>query len=130
MHFLNLVNIRAEYKISLEQQFEAYKAEFSEQEKFLHSGDTARYTKLQLNIKRKSLTEILAKLQGYDQEASLLLDQKRQTLLLPIRKKASDAIRVVSKENGYAFILEKDVLHVYPPSEDILPLVKKRLGLL
>jgi outer membrane protein len=55
---------------------------------------------------------------------------KRQALLLPIQKKASDAIKAVSKDYGYAFILEKDVLHVFPPSEDILPLVKKRLGLL
>jgi len=48
----------------------------------------------------------------------------------PIQKKAEDAIQAVSRDNGYAFVFEKDNLHVYPPSTDILPLVKKKLGLL
>lgn len=42
---------------------------------------------------------------------------------------AQYAIQQVSKDNGYAFIFEKESLHAFPPSEDILPLVKKRLGL-
>jgi outer membrane protein len=122
--------VLARYRDTLEREYDAYKTEYSEQENLLRSVDTARYTKVQLDLKKRSLAEILSKLQGYEQEAGLLLDQKRQFLLLPIQKKAAAAIQAVSKENGYAFILEKDVLHVYPPSEDILPLVKKRLGLL
>lgn len=118
-----------EYKVSLAQQFEAYKSEYTEQAGLLSSKDTVKYTRPQIDVKRKTLGEILTKLQGFEQEAGVLLDQKRQALLLPIQKKASDAIKAVSKEYGYAFILEKDALHVYPPAEDILPLVKKRLGL-
>lgn len=120
----------AKFRDTLEQKYDAYKIEYSEQESLLRSGDTAKYTSAQLDLKKRSLAEILSKLQGFEQEASLLLDQKKQLLLMPIQKKASAAIQAVSKENGYAFILEKDVLHVYPPSEDILPLVKKKLGLL
>lgn len=120
----------AKYRDTLEQKYDAYKTEYSEQESLLRSRDTAKYTSAQLDLKKRSLAEILSKLQGYEQEASLLLDQKRQLLLMPIQNKASAAIQAVSKENGYAFILEKDALHVYPPSEDILPLVKKRLGIL
>jgi outer membrane protein len=119
----------AEYRISLEQKFEAYQTEYAEQRNLLSSRDTPKYPPAQLDIKKRTLAEILGKLQGYEQEASTLLDQRRQVLLLPIQKKAAEAIRVVSKENGYAYVLEKDVLHVYPPSDDILPLVKKKLGL-
>jgi outer membrane protein len=119
----------AKYRDTLEQEYDAYRTEYAEQDNLLKSGDTAKYTSVQLRLKKSSLAEILSRLQGYEEEASLLLDQKRQLLLLPIQKKASAAIEAVSKENGYAFILEKDALHVYPPSEDILPLVKKRLGL-
>ena len=120
----------AQYKAELEQRFEAYKSEYSQQATLLSSPDTAKYTKPQLDLKRQSLAELLGKLQGYDQEAGALFNQKRSALLLPIQKKAEDAIQQVSKENGYAFIFEKEGLHVYPPSADILPLVKKKLGLL
>jgi outer membrane protein len=119
----------AKYRDTLELEYDAYRTEYAEQESLLKSADTAKYTGAQLRLKRSSLAEILSKIQGYEEEAGSLLNQKRQLLLLPIQKKASAAIEAVSKENGYAFILEKDALHVYPPSEDILPLVKKRLGL-
>jgi len=119
----------ARYKDTLEERFNAYKTEYDEQANLLSSRDTARFSSSQLIIKRQSLAEVLARLQGFNQEATALLEQKKQLLLFPIQKKASDAIQAVSKEYGYAFVLEKDVLHVYPSSEDILPLVKKRLGL-
>jgi outer membrane protein len=119
----------AQYKAELEQRFEAYKAEYNEQATLLSSRDTVKYTPAQLTFKRQSLSELLGKLQGYDQEAGVLFNQKRSALLLPIQKKAEDAIQQVSKEGGYAFIFEKESLHVFPPSADILPLVKKKLGL-
>lgn len=119
----------ARYKDTLEERFDAYKTEYDEQASLLSSRDTTKFSTAQLVIKRQSLAEILSRLQGFNQEATTLLEQKKQLLLFPIQKKASDAIQAVSKEYGYAFVLEKDVLHVYPPSEDILPLVKKRLGI-
>ena len=70
-----------------------------------------------------------AKLQGYNQQASQMLDQKKQELLAPVQKRAADAIQAVAKENGYVYVLEKDVLHVYPSNDDLLPLVKKKLGI-
>jgi outer membrane protein len=118
-----------EFRNALAQQFETYKAEYNGQGRLLSSKDTAKYTKVQLEVKRKSLMGLLAKLQGYEQEAGQQLDQKRQALLAPIHKKAADAIQDVAKENGYGFVIEKDALHAYPPSDDILPLVKKKLGM-
>ena len=120
----------AEYKVALEQEFDTRQSEYNKQAAFLASPDTAKFTRSQLDLKRRSLAELLARIQGYDQEAGNLFNQKRSALLLPIQKKAEDAIWQVSKENGYAFIFEKESLHVYPPSTDILPLVKKKLGIL
>jgi len=118
------------FKSELEQRYVAYQSEYNEQANFLHSPDTAKYTRPQMDLKKKTLAELLSKLQGYDQEAGALFSQRRSALLMPIQKKAEDAIQQVSKENGYAFVFEKENLHVYPPSADILPLVKKKLGLL
>lgn len=119
----------AEYRTALQQQFDAYKADYNKELGVLSSRDTAKFSKPVLEVRRRSLADLLAKLQGYDQEAGQLLEQKRTDLFLPIQKKAEDAIRQVSQDNGYAFVFEKDNLHVFPPSDDILPLVKKRLGL-
>lgn len=119
----------ARFRDTLEQQFEAMRTEYAEQAGLLSGPDTAKYTPTQLVIKRQTLSELLAKIQGFDANAGQLFNQKRSVLLLPIQKKAEDAIQQVSKDNGYAFVFEKDNLHVYPPSTDILPLVKKKLGL-
>ena len=119
----------AQYQEALQQQFDAYKAEYTQQVSLLGSPDTAKFTKPQLDLKRRSLSEILAKIQGFEQEAGSLMEQKKTALFQPIQKKAEDAIQQVSRDNGYAYVFEKEGLHVYPPSDDILPLVKKRLGL-
>lgn len=121
--------VLAEYRAALEQKFEDYKAEFQQKSKQLSGPDTAKLTKPQLELKRKSLQELLAKLQGYEQEAGNELQEKRNALLAPIQKKAEDVIQVVAKDNGYTYVMEKEGLHVFPPADDILPLVKKKLGL-
>jgi len=120
----------AQYRNTLQQNFEAMKNEYTEQANLLTSKDTSKFTAPQLVIKRQSLNELLGKIQGFESEAGQLFNQKRSALLQPIQKKAEDAIQQVSKDNGYAFVFEKDNLHVYPPSADILPLVKKKLGII
>lgn len=119
----------AEYRTALQQQFDAYRSEYTQQNGLLSSPDTAKFTKPQLDLKRRSLAEILDKIQNFEQQAGTLLEQKKTDLFIPIQKRAEDAIQQVSKDNGYAYVFEKETLHVYPPSDDILPLVKKRLGL-
>jgi len=72
--------------------------------------------------------EMLIKLQGWQQQAQQLYQQKQQDLIAPIQKKAVDAVQTVAKENGYAFVLTKEALLSSPPADDLLPLVKKKLG--
>jgi outer membrane protein len=95
----------------------------------LSSKDTARFTKAQLELKRKNLVEMYQKLQGYQQQAGQLYQQKREELIAPIQKKAIDAAQTVAKESGYSYVFVKDALLVSPPADDLLPLVKKKLGI-
>lgn len=118
-----------QYRSALQQEFDSYQSDYKQQLALLSSRDTLKFNSAQLELKRRNLGELLAKIQGYNQQASRLLEQKQSSLFAPIRKKAETAIQQVSKENGYNYVFEKDDLQVYPPSEDILPLVKKRLGL-
>jgi outer membrane protein len=119
----------AEYRAALQQQYNDYQTEYTNLLVAVNGADSAKLTKAQRDIKRERINELYQKLQGYDQQAGQELNQKRNELLQPIQKKAEDAIQQVSKENGYAYVFEKDNLHVFPPADDILPLVKKKLGI-
>jgi outer membrane protein len=95
----------------------------------LSSKDTAKYTKAQLELKRKNLGDLYQKMMTFQQQAQQMAQQKNQELLAPIQKKAVEAIQAVAKENGYTYVFVKEQLLVYPPAEDIINIVKKRLGI-
>ncbi|HWB94216.1 MAG TPA: OmpH family outer membrane protein [Puia sp.] len=118
-----------DYQNALGQNFEDMKREYYEKDSSLNSKDTLKLTKAQLEIKRREVSELLVKLQGWQQQAQQLYQQKQQELIAPIQKKAVDAVNQVAKENGFSYVLTKEALLVSPPAEDILPLVKKKLGL-
>jgi outer membrane protein len=118
-----------DFQNALNQNFEDMKREFSEKDSLLSSKDTVKYTKAQIEIKRRQLGELYLKIQGYQQQASQQYQQKQQELLTPIQKKAQDIVATVAKENGYTYVFQKEALLVQPPGEDLLPLVKKKLGL-
>jgi outer membrane protein len=118
-----------EFQAALSDNFENMKKELDEENNMLNSKDTAKYTKAQLEIKRKTFGEQYLKLQGYQQQASQQMQQKQQDLVAPIQKKALDAVQAVAKENGYTYVFAKDALLTYPPADDLLPLVKKKLNI-
>jgi outer membrane protein len=119
----------ADYQTALSQNFDDMKRELNEQDSLLSSKDTLKYTKAQMEIKRKNLTDLYLKVNGYQQTAQQLLQQKQQDLITPIQHKALDTIQTVAKENGYTWVLSRDALFAMPPGDDLLPLVKKKLGL-
>jgi outer membrane protein len=119
----------ADYQSALQQNFDDMKREFSEQDSLLNSKDTAKYTRAQLELKRKNLGEMYLKLQGWNQQAQQLMQQKQTDLISPIQKKALDYVQTVAKENGYNWIIAKEALLVYPNAEDLMPLVKKKYNL-
>ena len=88
----------------------------------------ARFTKAQLELKRKNLVEMYQKLQGYQQQASQLYQQKREELIAPIQKKAVDAAQTVAKEAGYTYVFVKDALLVSPPADDIIAIGEEEIG--
>jgi outer membrane protein len=119
----------SDYQSALGQNFEDMKREYYEKDSSLQSKDTLKLTKAQLEIKRREVSELLVKLQGWQQQAQQLYQQKQQDLIAPIQKKAIDAVNAVAKENGYSYVFSKEALLVSPPAEDMLPLVKKKLGI-
>jgi len=117
-----------DYQTALGQNFDDMRKEYMEKDSLMNSKDTIKYTKAQLELKKRELTEMLGKLQGWQQQAQQMYQQKQQELIAPIQKKAVDAVNTVAKENGFTYVFTKEALLVSPPAEDLLPLVKKKLG--
>jgi outer membrane protein len=116
------------YQSALVQQGNEYLQEFNEKDSAF-GKDSATLSPTLKDLKRKDLIELYQKVQGWNQTMQQMLNEKQQVLLKPIHDKALDVINTVAKENGYTYIFDAAALIVTPPSENILPLVKKKLGL-
>lgn len=91
--------------------------------------DSTKMTQAVKDVKRKELQQKLAELQGEEQRIQQELQKKQEELTAPIQKKAMDAVTAVAKEAGYTHVFPKEYLIVSPPADDLLPLVKKKLGI-
>ena len=91
--------------------------------------DSAKLSPTMKDIKRKELIELYQKVQGWQTTAQEMYQQEAQKKIAPIRNKAMDAIRVVAKENGYSYIFDMNSVIVAPPGDDVIGLVKKKMGI-
>jgi outer membrane protein len=82
--------------------------------------------------KIKEITNLETRITDFQQTAQKDLQGKEESLLKPIIDKAKQAIEDVAKENNYTYIFDSGVgvLLYQKDSDDIMPLVKKKLGLL
>ena len=83
--------------------------------------------------KIKELTGLEQRLKSFQENAQQDLQKKEQSLTEPLISKAKNAIEEVGKENGYTYIIDSGIgfiLYMDPTTaDDIMPLVKKKLGL-
>src|ERR1700761_5423441 len=70
-----------DYQNALGQNFEDMKREYYEKDSSLNSKDSTKLTKAQLEIKRREVSELLVKLQGWQQQAQQMYQQKQQDLI-------------------------------------------------
>lgn len=91
--------------------------------------DSATMSASLKEVKRTDLQKQNQELAGEQQRIQNDFEQKRQELSIPIQKKLQAAIEEVAKENGYTYIMPREALIVMPPTNDIGPLVIKKLGL-
>ncbi|MFQ3325669.1 MAG: outer membrane protein [Salibacteraceae bacterium] len=100
-----------------------------------------KYTDYQANVsvmnevvrasKEEEILELQKRIQDFQQKAQQSLQKKETTLMEPLIAKAKKAITDVSKENNYSYVFDTSIgaLIHYPEGDDILPLVKTKLGL-
>ena len=81
--------------------------------------------------KLKELQDMQSKIKKKKKDAQTDVQNKETELLKPMIDKAKNAIDEVAKENGFSYIFDTAVgaLLFSDNGEDILPLVKKKLGI-
>jgi len=93
--------------------------------------DNKNLTELVRATKEQELADMQNRINNFQQQAQVQLQDKQAELLNPIIEKATTAINAVAKDGGFIYIYDVRTL-VYVDtvkSTDIAPLVKTKLGL-
>jgi outer membrane protein len=117
-----------EYQQSLYKNADDQKAALNDAVQKFYKDSAAMSPSLK-EVKRTDLQKQYQDIGGIDQKIQSQFEQKRQELSLPIQKKLQAAIEEVAKENGYTYVFPREALIYMPPTSDIGPLVRKKLGL-
>ncbi|MBR6048912.1 MAG: OmpH family outer membrane protein [Bacteroidales bacterium] len=91
----------------------------------------AGWTELIRQTKQREIQDMAARIQEFQENAQKQLQDREAELLKPIIDRAKKAIEDVAREGGYTYILDAGSTTVLysQDSDDIMPQVKKKLGL-
>ena len=94
-------------------------------------ANQAGWTELIRQTKQREIQDMAARIEEFQQNAQKQLQEREAALLKPIIDRAKKAIADVAKENGFTYILDAGTAAILydEGGEDIMPLVKKKLGL-
>ncbi len=106
----------------LQKEAEAFQKRVQEAE-----GQAASMTDQMKSATQKELEAAQEKIQIRQQSAQTEIAAREKQLFEPIEKRIQEAITQVANENGYTYVLAKEVLLHSPASDDISSLVVKKL---
>jgi len=96
-----------------------------------YQSQSATMSDLIKQTKEKELQDLQARIDAFGQKAQQDMQAKQQELVQPFIDKAKAAVKEVAKENKYTYILNaiEDVVLYSEASDDVMGLVKKKLGI-
>jgi outer membrane protein len=109
---------------------------FTKRDAFFH--DSAGMDAATKEARRRVLQKIIQDEGAFKADAKAKLDSMQQVLTIAVVAKAQEAVAAAAKANGYAYVFKKSVgteeqrrefVLIAPEGDDLLPLVKKQLGL-
>ncbi|MBL4623738.1 MAG: OmpH family outer membrane protein [Flavobacteriales bacterium] len=107
----------------MSQEYQRKVAEYQEMEASGTGSDLILQTKI------SEIQDLETRIQQFQVSAQDAIQQKELELMEGLYEIAKKAISEVATENGYAYVFDAAVLLHKPESDDILPLVKKKLGI-
>lgn len=103
--------------------------EYQYKDSILTKTDTAKIPPAVKIQHRRDLDQIAYQVQNWQAISQQAMQAKQQEYLAPVYQRVMKAINDVAKENGYTFVYNQEVLLVAPPSDNLLPLVARKLSL-
>ena len=120
-------NLAREYELQIEVMTVELNKKYDD---YLTNRDT--FTELIRQTKEADINEMNQRIQSFEQNAQADLQNKQQEWLIPIYEKANNAIKEVAEENGFLYIFDisrGNPVYFSDQSEDIMPLVRTKLGM-
>lgn len=92
---------------------------------------SASWTPAIRESKETELTEIQQRIQKFEQDIQMEMQQDQQALMAPIYKKANDTLTQLAKEGGYIYVFNSSSLLYLDPAQsvDLTPAARKALGI-
>jgi outer membrane protein len=112
---------------------EQLQVEFNKKyEDYLALTKNTTISELIVRTKEEELQTLQQRIQTFQQQAEQDMGNQRTELFKPIQDKAVKAVSDVAEENGFTYIFDTAggaLVYMAPDSQDILALVKKKLGI-
>ena len=120
----------AKYAKSFQDQIDIMMKEYQSKGQAYQSSEKTM-TDAMKEVKMKEIQDLQNRIESTQQSAQEKIQQKKQDIYAPILDKANKAITAVAKEKNYDYIFDKDggTLLFAKESDNILPLVKAKLGI-
>ncbi len=115
---------------SLENQLKTMTAEYQGKISDFKTKESAMADPIR-DAKLKEISDLEERIQSFQESAQSSMQKKKEELYTPILKKAEEAINAIAKDNKYSYIFDSSAgtLLFAQESDDVLPLVKGKLGL-
>lgn len=94
-----------------------------------YKADSVKLSPALRKAKEADLDKLVGELNNFQQNYQNMITEKRNALMQPLVEKAVSTVKEVAKANGYTYVLSKESLISYPDADDLLGLVKKKLGI-
>jgi outer membrane protein len=126
----SIQQVLQDYGKSLETQLQTMYAEYQTKVQD-YQTNSRTMSDIIRQTKEKELADLESRIETFRTQADTDIQEKQTALLQPLLDKAKNAITAVARENGYTYIFDVGTGAVlfYEKGENILPLVKAKLGL-
>lgn len=123
-----LVTLRDKLMSERDQKMKSFQTKYEE---IVRQANNGLLTPKQQQEKELEIQKDQQQLQQFEQSIQSQIAKKREDLLGPILQKVDNAIQAVGKEGGYTMVFDSSSggLLFAEDSEDLMPKVKKKLGL-
>lgn len=113
----------------LDSNMETMQVEFNKKYQ-AYNTDKDNLAALVRQTRETELQDMQQRINSYQESAQKEIQSKQSELMQPIILKAKKAIEDVAKENNFTLIFETNALqYIGPDVQDVLPLVKSKLGI-